>query len=77
MSGHYNPTERGLHAVYRSGEINHCPGCGRSQWIIGRTTAECAYCSSPLDLEATAPRAQSSVRFFGKGGGKVSRMMAA
>lgn len=46
---------RGYHAVYREGERNHCPGCGRTQWLIGRISAECAFCATALPL-AAAPR---------------------
>lgn len=49
----FNPAARGLHALYREHEVNHCPGCGRTQWLIGRTLAECAFCSTALPLEAT------------------------
>jgi hypothetical protein len=41
---------RGYHAVYRAGETNHCPGCGRSHWIVGRLLAECAFCTTALPL---------------------------
>lgn len=47
----FKPEVRGLHAIYRSGEVNHCPGCGRTNWIIGRITAECAFCGTALGLE--------------------------
>jgi hypothetical protein len=46
----YHPTVRGYHAVYREHEVNHCPGCGRTQWIIGRVSAECAFCATALPL---------------------------
>lgn len=46
----YQPTLRGYHAVYREHEVNHCPGCGRTHWIIGRVSAECAFCSTALPL---------------------------
>ena len=46
----FNPSARGYHAVYREGEVNHCPGCGRTHWIIGRVSAECAFCSTALPL---------------------------
>lgn len=39
---------RGYAATYRHGLVNHCPGCGRSNWIIGRHSAECAFCSTSL-----------------------------
>jgi hypothetical protein len=46
----FNPSSRGYHAVYRAGEVNHCPGCGRTHWIVGRMSAECAFCSTALPL---------------------------
>ena len=47
----FNPNARGYHAVYHDGEVNHCPGCGRTHWIIGRLSAECAFCSTALPLK--------------------------
>ena len=47
---------RGYHAVYREHEVNHCPGCGRTQWLVGRVSAECAFCSTAL------PLAEASIR---------------
>ena len=44
------PSARGYHAVYRPGEVNHCPGCGRTHWMIGRLLAECAFCATALPL---------------------------
>lgn len=26
----------------------YCPGCGQRQWHVGRVTAECAACGTPL-----------------------------
>lgn len=49
-----NPSARGFHASYRDGETNHCPGCGRTHWLIGRATAECAFCATALPLEQAA-----------------------
>lgn len=49
------PEERGLHAAYRSGEVNHCPGCGRTHWYIGRISAECAFCTTALPLNDPYP----------------------
>lgn len=46
----FNPATRGYHAVYRENEVNHCPGCGRTHWIIGRTLAECGFCATALPL---------------------------
>ena len=47
----FNPNARGYHAVYHDGEVNPCPGCGRTHWIIGRMSAECAFCSTALPLK--------------------------
>lgn len=43
--------QRGLNVLYRRGEVNYCPGCGGTQWHVGRTGAECAYESCGLALE--------------------------
>ena len=50
----FNPNARGYHAVYHDGEVNHCPGCGRTHWLIGRLSAECAFCSTALPLKEAA-----------------------
>ncbi|MGF1550728.1 MAG: hypothetical protein ACFBQW_09440 [Sphingomonadaceae bacterium] len=49
----HNPAGRGYHVVYREDAANHCPGCGRSNWYIGRSMAECAFCATALPLENT------------------------
>jgi hypothetical protein len=41
----------GRQLTYWSGNVNHCPGCGRTSWIIGRFSAECAFCRTALALE--------------------------
>ena len=41
---------RGHHIVYRANADNHCPGCGRSQWFIGRISAECGFCGTAVPL---------------------------
>lgn len=46
----HDPVLRGYHVVYRPHETNHCPGCGRSHWIVGRLLAECAFCATALPL---------------------------
>src|SRR6476646_4687326 len=62
-SGHndttYRPAARGYHAVYREQEVNHCPGCGRTQWIIGRVSAECAFCATALPLAEASMRSHN------------------
>jgi len=42
----------GYRVAYRPQQANHCPGCGQSQWMIGRLTAECAFCGTALPLVA-------------------------
>lgn len=58
--GHFDPNARGYHAVYRAGEVNHCPGCGRTHWMIGRLSAECAFCSTALPLAETQYQGQKA-----------------
>ncbi len=58
----FDPALRGRHAVYRPHEVNHCPGCGRSHWHIGRVTAECAFCATALPL-ATEGRGSGTVLY--------------
>ena len=40
----------GYRIAYRMHETNHCPGCGKSHWLMGRMTAECAYCGTAIPL---------------------------
>jgi ribosomal protein S27E len=44
-----NPAQRGYFVRYRGAETR-CPGCSRSQWLVGRIMAECAFCGTALDL---------------------------
>jgi hypothetical protein len=53
----FDPHARGYHTIYRQREANPCPGCGRTHWLIGRTTAECAFCATAIPLEAGYGRA--------------------
>jgi len=46
--------KRGHHIVYRANSLNHCPGCGRSQWYIGRVSAECGFCGTAVPLAEAA-----------------------
>lgn len=69
----HDPAGRGYHAVYRENETTHCPGCGRTHWIIGRQTAECAFCSTALPLEASLAKTSGTGGVWrrGAGGGQV------
>ena len=63
----FNPSTRGYHAVYHDGEVNHCPGCGRTHWIIGRLSAECAFCSTALPLKEALTSGPASAPVFWSG----------
>ena len=39
---------RSYQPLYREREVNHCPACGRTHWLVGRISAECAFCSTAL-----------------------------
>ena len=53
---------RGHHIVYRANTTNQCPGCGRSQWYVGRISAECGYCATAVPLaEARLDRPSPAV----------------
>lgn len=62
MTQEFDPTQRGYLAVYRQGKINHCPGCGRTHWYIGRVLAECGFCRTALPL-ATDGRESGTVHY--------------
>jgi uncharacterized protein (DUF983 family) len=49
----FDPARRGLLMLYHSGEVNRCPGCGRTHWHVGRLSAECAFCGTALALAET------------------------
>lgn len=48
----YGPDHSGMswHAVFRPGRENLCPGCARSNWAVGRITAECGFCKTVLPI---------------------------
>ena len=49
----HDPARRGYQPIYRLGEVNHCPACGRTHWFVGRLSAECAFCATALALADT------------------------
>ena len=51
---------RGYCPIYRENEVNNCPGCGRTQWLLGRISAECCFCATAL------PLSDNSVRMNGR-----------
>ena len=36
--------------LYRNGVVNHCPACDCTNWLVGRTSAQCARCETALPL---------------------------
>lgn len=46
----FDLSARGYQVLFRPNEANHCPGCGRAQWYVGRITAECVFCQTALPL---------------------------
>ena len=65
----FDPAARGYHAVYREAGENRCPGCDRQQWLVGRVTAECAFCSTALPLEASLPSSRDTITERGNSAG--------
>lgn len=57
----HDPAVRGYRAVYRDNAVNHCPGCGRTHWHIGRVSAECAFCATALPLQEASSHSASPV----------------
>jgi hypothetical protein len=49
----HDPSLRGFQILYRHNEVNHCPGCGRTHWYVGRLSAECGFCGTALALADT------------------------
>jgi hypothetical protein len=62
-SNEFDPAKRGYHAVYRENEVNHCPGCGRTHWYVGRSLAECGFCATALPLAESFRRTPSAAIF--------------
>jgi hypothetical protein len=56
----HDPSFRGYHVVYRQHETNHCPGCGRSHWLLGRFSAECGFCATALPFATSVWASQQS-----------------
>lgn len=43
------PRLRGYHVPYH-GAATPCPGCAKSNWIVGRAMAECAFCETAIPI---------------------------
>lgn len=57
-----DPERRGYSVVFRRDQVNHCPGCGRSQWHVGRSSAECAFCETAIPFAAGGRHGSGSPR---------------
>ena len=55
-------TNNGYRAAYRPQQLNHCPDCAQSHWLVGRLTAECAFCGTALPLLAGSSFGSTVVR---------------
>ena len=58
----HDPSSRGYCVVYRENQVNHCPGCGRTHWYVGRFSAECGFCSTALPLAEATTRGTGTLR---------------
>jgi hypothetical protein len=59
----------GFRLLYHRDAVNHCPGCSRTHWYIGRFSAECAFCGTALPLKEVTTGEARPVR--GLGGNRV------
>ena len=48
------PPAMGFRLLYHPGEVNRCPGCNHSHWLVGRMSAQCAFCQTALPLALAA-----------------------
>lgn len=74
MTGSEFAKNKGYHVIYREHDRNICPGCGRSHWIIGRSSAECAFCHTTMDLDfsrRTGVHAREGIYCRGNGHEKI------
>lgn len=64
MAGGSEAQEEGIGrrpSPFRAGES--CPDCGAAHWLIGRQSAECAGCGTPLPRAAPEPLGAARARF--------------
>lgn len=54
----------GYQPLYHGDTVNHCPGCGRTHWHIGRSMAECAFCETALPLAASMSQPTEPLFWF-------------
>jgi hypothetical protein len=61
LANQFDLAKRGYHAVYRENQVNHCPGCGRTHWYVGRSLAECGFCATALPLSESYRQTASAI----------------
>lgn len=74
---YFDPNLRGYHAVYRENAVNHCPGCGRTHWLLGRMLAECAFCSTALPLQEACRQGPAGTPVFWRSRPSYTQLRAA
>lgn len=52
------PATRGYAVLYRAPQT--CPSSGRSHWLVGRQSAECALCGTALALAPRVPEPETA-----------------
>ncbi|HEX8525841.1 hypothetical protein [Allosphingosinicella sp.] len=58
----HDPALRGFQPLYHPGEVNRCPGCGRTHWFVGRLSAECGFCATAIAMADTGMRGAGVLR---------------
>ena len=48
----FHQPQLGYRIHYHPGEVTHCPSCAKTQWIVGRLTAQCAFCATAVPISA-------------------------
>lgn len=66
-----DPVMRGYFVAYRENEVNHCPGCRRTHWYIGRFSAECGFCATALPLAEATRRGAGTFMRNRRGGARL------
>ncbi len=46
----FRPVNKRIGPAFYDGLVNVCPGCDKSHWHVGRSSAECAFCETALPI---------------------------
>lgn len=44
----FDPAVTGYRITYHRESDNRCPCCGKTHWLVGRISAQCAFCDTAL-----------------------------